>query len=85
MNEKIFERKDVYVYFVDGKPYINLSNRCTNNCVFLHKTQPRGNGGRHSVAQPRAYRAGGYRTAAAGHRKISRNDGMRLRRAYVQS
>lgn len=34
MNEKIFERKDVYVYFVDGKPYINLSNRCTNNCVF---------------------------------------------------
>lgn len=34
MNEKILERKNVYVYFLDGKPYINLSNRCTNNCDF---------------------------------------------------
>ncbi len=23
-----------YLYFLDGKPYINLTNNCTNSCVF---------------------------------------------------
>lgn len=85
MNEKIFERKDVYVYFVDGKPYINLSNRCTNNCVFCIRHNREGMEGATLWLNREPTAAGGYRTAAAGHRKISRNDGMRLRRAYVQS
>ena len=29
---------DIYVYTLDGKIYINLTNHCTNNCVFCIRT-----------------------------------------------
>lgn len=34
MNEKNKQTSDCYVYYVEGKPYINLTNRCTNDCAF---------------------------------------------------
>lgn len=32
--KKMKERKDIYSYDIDGKLYINLTNKCSNNCDF---------------------------------------------------
>ena len=31
--------KENFLYFLDNKPYINMTNSCTNNCVFCIRNQ----------------------------------------------
>ena len=39
------ERSDVYAYPYEGNLYINLTNRCTNNCEFCVRRGADGVGG----------------------------------------
>ena len=85
MNEKIFERKDVYVYFVDGKPYINLSNRCTTTAFFCIRHNREGMEGATLWLNREPTAQEVIAQLPQDIEKYPETTGMRLRRAYVQS
>lgn len=39
VKQAMIKNKENLLYFLDGKPYINMTNACTNSCVFCLREQ----------------------------------------------